>query len=100
MILQSSRRLPLKLSFLAAIAMSSAGLCEEKPVNAAGYHTITLAEAGLSVMAPHPSSGTATSPEYARSVRRGGQTVKVDRARQGNRSAASGSSASATASAD
>jgi hypothetical protein len=74
----SSRRVPMMLSFIIGVALSSAAQAEEKPVNAAGYRTITLAEAGLSVMAPHPPSATETSPGCARSVRRGGKTMSAD----------------------
>jgi len=88
MILQSSRRLSLKLSLLIAAATSTAGLCEERPFNAAGYQTVTLAEAGLSAMPAHPPSETATSPAYARSVRRGGKTVTIDGARASARPSA------------
>jgi hypothetical protein len=74
----SSRRVPTMLCFVTGVALSSAGHGEERPVNAAGYRTITLAEAGLSVMAPHPPSATETSPDCARSVRRGGKTMSPD----------------------
>lgn len=76
MIALSSRRLPLKLALLIGIAVPSAGSCEERPVNAAGYRTITLAEAGLSVMPAHAASTTETSPACARTVRRGGKTAQ------------------------
>ncbi|ATE66584.1 hypothetical protein [Rhizorhabdus dicambivorans] len=74
-----SVRTPLKMAgYCLALALSSAGGAEERPVNAAGYPTISLAEAGLSVMPPHPASGTSTSPACARTVRREGQTVRTD----------------------
>lgn len=62
--------------------MSSAGLAQDRPVNAAGLPTISLAEAGLSVMPDHPASTTETSPSAARVVRYGGQTVATRRGSQ------------------
>lgn len=60
------------------LMIASPASAKDAPVNMAGYTTVTLAEAGLSQMPEHPPSGTATSPECARAVRRGGQTTTVE----------------------
>lgn len=59
------------------LAMSSAASAQHAPVNAAGFPTVSLAEAGLSPMAEHADSDTQTSPACARVVRREGRTIST-----------------------
>jgi hypothetical protein len=58
------------------LAMTSASLAQDRPRNLAGYETVTLDEAGLEPLPPHPPSDTATSAACAHVARRhGGQAT-------------------------
>ncbi len=77
-----SLKMVLALAGVIVLALSSAAPAQPpRPVNQAGYETVTLDEAGLSQMPPHPPSKTATSAACASVARRrGGEgaTVTID----------------------